>query len=933
MKKFLLVSMILMFVSLISFGQSGTTGAIKGIVKSSDGEVLPGILVTLTSPSIVVKKMTSISNESGLYRFIGLPPGVYKLTYELEGMNVVVRNGIKINIGATSRINVEMSLKTIHENIEVKGQAPTIDTQTTTKSANMDLNFLEMVPALRTLSSYFNFTPGVTSRSAHGGSVRDTSYNLDGLNLSDPVVGTQGVFFGLDIMEEISVSTGGLSAEYGQTRGATLNVVSKSGGNEFSGTASAYYRHESLQSDNTKGTPLEGETSGYKYELEPGVTLGGPIVKDKLWFFGNISWNQREQFVSGFPYDKETEVPSDDKRPYPYLKLTFQPDQKNKFTVSFNYSDILRANRGASRYDTEATTFKQSSPTYVGNFQWMRQFSSNMYMNLKVGGYYSLFDMERKNDTAKLYSYDTGRDSGSAGYSDFNARHKIQANLDTTIFIDNLAGSHEIKLGGEYMYVWEGRKMTRAGEEDGHGFYNYQNYEYNGLPYRSYWRALVDQKSGMMNAALFINDTWNISSALTLNLGLRFEHQVGIIPEQGAYPEVGDFGFIGYSNYSWDRNVSSSESVMTWSNFAPRASIIYDLFSDGKTLIKASYARYNAGNLTQYFSGLNPNGFITYGYRLNADGSNAYVNTINLPTANVLGWKDHKVSAPYMDELTVGFERELFDDWSISMRYIKKWDRNLLEDVAVTNLDMDALMDDGEFNWTNYTQVTTTDPYDGSTVTFWNEIDSLSPTDYVLVNPPGAKRDYDGVEVVVNKRYSNGWQLNASYVYGKSRGTVGTSFSESTSITSLYDNPNAHINADGRFDYERRHQLKLTGVLRGPWGINLGTYFRYLSGQRYTRKIRSLDVGLDLNQGNTTIYAEKRGSQELPALMTLDLKIEKSIKLGSINVRAFVDIFNVLNNNKASDVYDISGHSTLIYQEMTSIQSPRIFRFGAKVEF
>ena len=373
---------------------------------------------------------------------------------------------------------------------------------------------------------------------------------------------------------------------------------------------------------------------------------------------------------------------------------------------------------------------------------------------------------------------------------------------------------------------------------------------------------------------------------------------------------------------------------MTWNTLSPRVSFIYDMFSDGKTLFKGSYARYYSANITQYFSGANPNGFASYRARLNNDNTIAYVMSINTPgTPKEIGWGDHEAQSPHMDEVTLGLEKELFGDWSISLRYIKKWDRNLLEDVDTKQLDMDALMNDGELVWTNWSPVTATDPQNGETVTFYNKIDTITPSEFSIVNPAGAKRDYDGVEIVVNKRYSNGWQLNASYVYSNSRGTIGTSFGASTSISMLYDTPNSHINADGRFNLERRHQFKVTGVVRGPWGVNLGTYFRYMSGGRYTRSINSMDLGLDLGQGSTTINADEQGSEGLPDFMALDLKLEKSIKLGPVNIKAFVDIFNVLNGNKATQVVTRSGHPTLIYQEMTSIQTPRIFRFGAKIEF
>ncbi|HLP44976.1 MAG TPA: hypothetical protein VK469_03470, partial [Candidatus Kapabacteria bacterium] len=188
-------------------------------------------------------------------------------------------------------------------------------------------------------------------------------------------------------------------------------------------------------------------------------------------------------------------------------------------------------------------------------------------------------------------------------------------------------------------------------------------------------------------------------------------------------------------------------------------------------------------------------------------------------------------------------------------------------------------------------------------------------------------------EFTLNKRYSNGWQLNLSYVWQNSRGLVGTDFNESWGYTSYFDNPNSHENAFGRFLLERRHQFKLTGMVKGPWGINFGTYFRYLSGQRYTRTVRSSYYGINLNQGATTVLAEKRGSRGLPAELILDLKVEKAFQVGSINIRAFVDIFNVFNNNKALSVETMSNHPTLIFENMVTIQDPRIFRLGAKIEF
>lgn len=929
----------MMFVASVCFGQTGTTGVINGTVTDPDGVVLPGITVILKSPALVLPQMTTVSNAQGQYRFIGLAPGTYELTFQLEGMNTMVYKEIVVSVGKTSTLDVGMTLKTLEESIIVSGKTPTVDRQTTTRTNNMDLEFLQYIPALRTLGSYFNFAPGVTGDSVHGGSVRDTSYNLDGLNLADPVVGTQGVFFGLDIMEEISVETGGLSAQYGQTRGAVLNVVSKSGGNKFSGTASIYYRHESLQSDNTKGTPLEGEKSGYKYEMEPGLTLGGPLKKDKLWFFLNLSFNKREQNTPGYPYDQTTEIPQDDFRPYPYIKFTFQPNPGNKWILSYNYSDIRRHHRGADRYHTEEGTREQVTPTHTGNLHWTKSFGANFYMNFKAGGYYSKFDLLTKTGDHQTYEFVTGLYAGNYGFSDYNYRHRLQVNLDGTLFVDDFAGSHEMKFGGEFLKAWSGRKLTFSDTFDGNGFSAYIVYLDSGEPWYVSYYAPYDTKEEMTNIALFFQDNWSISKNLTLNLGLRFEHQMGKLPPQNTAEGPGDFGFIGYPSYTYDRSVTSAITGLKWTTLSPRLSLIYDILSDGTTLFKASYSRYYMANITQWFSAMNPNGFLNYAGYCGPDLSVYRPTGIGTPTPNIVGWGDHKLKAPYMDEVTIGVERELWEDWSISARYIRKWDRKLIEDVAYHQLDMDALMDDGELVWTNWVPVEVVDPYDGSTQTFYDRL-ALYPGEYATVNPPKANRDYDGIEITLNKRYSKGWQLSASYVFQKSRGLIGTDFTDSWGGTSLYDNPNRGINRNGRFTLERRNMVKIQGMLKGPWGINLGGYFSYLAGRRWERHIVAHYFGLSLSQGGTTnIMAEPRGSRGAPDLVILDLKVEKAFKFGPVNFRIFADIFNVFNGNKAviltdgTGIYDISNHPTLVFGEMEDIQDPRIFRLGAKIEF
>ncbi|MFP4082180.1 MAG: TonB-dependent receptor domain-containing protein [Candidatus Aminicenantes bacterium] len=927
MKRLLPFSLMFLLVFGLSFSQTGQIGKIQGTVTDEEGIPLPGVTVTITSPALIAPQISRITSESGVFRFPSLPPGTYQVTFELPGFNTKVRKGIIVSANKTTSLDITMSVATVEEEITVVGESPTVDRQATTKTVTIDDVFITTIPATRTFGTYFNMTPGVTGSTSHGGSVRDNVYSIDGVNTADAAVGTEALFFSMDTVEEISVQTGGLSAEHGQVRGAIVNAVSKSGGNEFHGSVNIYYRGENFQSNNTKGTPLEGEETGFKYEMEPGFSVGGPIIRDKLWFFANGSFWKQERIVSGYPYDKDKETGVDQFRPYPYLKLTFQPNPDNKFIASYRFSDIRRHHRGASRYNTEDTTWEQETPTNVINLHYTRFFGTNFFMNVKAFAYMTDFNLFAKNDKPNYWEYTTNLNSGSFGYSDLYTRDRYSIEADGTVYIDDFAGAHEMKMGVEYMFARTSRYLDfNRHPVNGMSFIN----TYYGSPWYGIWYAVYDQVNESRNLGVYIQDAWNISNRLTANVGLRFDRMQGIYP-----PQLEDEGEQELFGYTYNRGITESITAYTWNTLSPRLGLIYDLMGDGKTMIKASFSRYYLANLTQWVSRGNPNGWVYYYGPLNPDYTLAglWGLAVSGPEyAPKYGYGDYDFKAAYTDELIVGVEREIFEDASLGIRYIRKWDRDLAEDADANNIDIDKLLSTGEYDWLNYTPVTATDPHDGSTVTFWEQV-GVYVADAYMINPPDAKRDYDGVEVTFDKRYSHGWQLKVSYVWQKSRGLVGTDFGDSWSGTAYYENPNAHINAMGRFPYERRHQLKVQGMIRGPFGINFGTYFRYLSGRRYTRRIRSTDLGLDLFQGSETIYAEERGSTGYPGLYLLDVKLEKEFRIGRTRFAVFGDVFSVLNTSTTNDVYTISSNPSIDYQKVEGIEDPRIFRIGARFEF
>lgn len=945
LKKAWLLFTCVLVVASIGYAQSSQTGALMGTVTMEDGSVVPGVTVTASSPALVIGKVTAVTNENGAFRFANLPPGMYEISFQLEGFGTIIRKDIRVSAMQTFTVNAKLQLQSVQETIVVTGQGPTVDTQRQTRAAGFDIQFLKSLPAPRNLNSFVNMAPGMlnapdgSGSSAHGSATMDNSYNLDGVNLGDPATGVANVSFGLDIMDEISVQTGGLSAEYGSVRGAMINVVTKSGGNRFSGVAAFYFNHEKLKGNNKIGTVLEKEgMTGNHLEFEPSLSIGGPVIKDKLWFFASASYNQTQSYAIGFPYNVENpNTIIKIIQPLPYVKLTFQPNQQNKFILSYNYSDRLNNNRNADRYHTENNTVSQTTPTHVVNLGWNHYFNDNMYANFKVGMTKFNMSLDSNLDAPFYYDIYTYRymDKGGAWRTqDHNLRDRYNVNADATTFIDNFLGTHELKVGGEAQLARVTWMVYGKADPISGAHYNAM------LDENTYYYGLVlagngfDRKDNMDDYFGFVQDTWRVNRHLTVNLGLRLEYNSLSWPVQG---ESGPIHLPGaLSNLVVNRGITDPITGLSWTTLAPRAGLIYDLFGDSKTLLKASWSRYTMANQTGWINTAHPNGWVGYLTMLEPDGTPIIGSewVWSVPAAIKIGYKDYKLKAPYTDELTVGVERELFTDWSASVRYIQKWDRNLIHAVDAAQLDIDKLMTTGELDWSkNWIAKTGTDTFDGSTVTFYSKL-NLSKIEQYIVNPPGADRDYQGVEFTLNKRFSHGWALNTSYVYGKGTGLISQGRGSAALGTSaLFTDPNAHINAYGTMDLDARHQFKVQGMLAGPLGINLSGYFRFLSGLTYTRQISSNRLGISIKQTPVTIYAEERGLRRLPDIKLLDLRLEKTFKISNFSLSVFADCFNVFNEGVAATVWSNSSNKAYDFERMMTINNSRVFQLGTRIEF
>ncbi|MBP6059619.1 MAG: TonB-dependent receptor [Candidatus Saccharicenans sp.] len=956
MKRLVSLAILLILISFPAIAQVTQTGTLDGTVYDQEKQPLPGVTVSIKSPALILPSMEMVTTEHGRYRFPALPPGTYSITFKLQGFKTLVREGIIVNVGVTTTLDVVLEQSALEENVVVTGQAPTVDIQRTVMTSTMTKDLLQNLPASRNISAFFNMAPGVTGDVAHGSSERDNTYNIDGVNMTDPVTGTRAGTFSVDIMEELSIQTGALPAEYGSVRGAVVNAVTKSGGNRFSGQASFFYQNKDLQSDNTKGTIFEGQYSGFDYDYEPSFQLGGPIIKDKIWFFATFSLQKSQEYVFGYPWNQPQQQPLDYKRPMPFIKFTLQPTKKDRIVLSLNYSDYVRHHRDASRSQTVDTTWNQTTPVYTYNFQLTHFFNQNVYMNFKAGYMDYALNLTAKNNMVRTYDSTTRHYSGSYGYDDLYSRDRFQALSDVTYFVDEWFGRHEYKAGIEFEYSADTRYRKHNRDEFGYGPFYYQPTNADGsikfnatYPYMTNYQDFT-RKDRKLVIGAYVQDNWSPLPWITLNLGLRFDHQEGIIPAQGSDREP-----VVYNNVVYDPRVTKTFKPMIWNTLAPRLGAAFDLTRDGKTALKVSFSRYYIANIMQFFVPANPNSFISWRvhYINGPDGT-------PIPDPNKLMYNfsatastkvDPDAKSPHLDEFIIGIEREILSDTRLGVRYIRKWDRNLLEDVNLAALDLnlykelykkvgnDAIFDPSV--WKIYAPVTAYDDYYHENLTFWERTTMDVAQDEVITNPPGAIRDYKGVEVTLTKRFSHRWSVQASYVWQKSTGLIGTSSDESDSIEAYFDNPNVHINAYGDFENERRNQIKAQFMWRGPWGIMVSGYYRALDGRRYTRYVRSQDLGLNLLQGDTTIAAERRGSRSLPWLTYADIRFEKAFRLPAKvgEVGLFCNIYNITNVAIPTSVfttsssYDtINGH-LVRFGDPTGLLDPRIFQLGIRYTF
>jgi hypothetical protein len=913
---FILLALLLIIPASV-FSQSRETGAINGKVVDDQGNPLPGVTLKLTSPNLMGGR-SAISDVNGLFRFPALPPGVYQLKAEMPGFGSVVQENIRVTTTVTLTSDLTMKPSTVQEQVTVMAQSPTVDVKSTeTASVTLSNEILRNMPFSNFTADIVNMAPGVNNDTAYGASNgTGISYQMDGVGVADPDGGTAWVFVDSNIVEEAKIMGVGLPAEYGNFTGVIFNLVTKSGGNEFSGHMEFLFQGK--QTDKPAG--LWGTTNNQDFATDfPTLTspisklydanfhLGGPIIKDKLWFYAGIQWYRTWNYPTGFPQA------IDYKQPRQFVKLTSQVTPSLSINLSIEHDDYRGQFRGGSSTVSPEATVNQTGPETFPAVNLTYILSPKTFFDFKAAGFSAYYYLEPR----------TGRDvaahfwqSAPPGYPDSAAnkrylnsgyyyqadRSRFQANASLTHYAEDfIKGNHDFKFGAEFEHSKVRNRYGYTGVN--HMYYtDYWLYGYEG-PYLATQYEGYDTRTQYTRLEAFAQDSWQITDRLNLSIGLRFSQLWGMIPGQGT--------------------------VYNANRIAPRLGFTFDIFGDKSTVLKAHYGQFTEGMFASYHDRLNTTYSDKISYYVNP-GETEWIeyNRVSHGTWSI----DPNIKHPYLEQITVGVERELFKDTSFSVTYINRSMKNIVgpynklgtyEPVTVTVPDLN------DQQYTIYS-LTSGNAYDWLITNIKNGQPGITGNPY---------RKYWGFEFLFNKRFSNRWQLLASYVYSKSHGTIDNGTADDVGYGGSTYDPNFWINADGNSTADPTHQIKIQATYQLPLGINLNAYYRAITGDAWTTRYRtSRDA---TNQGRVTFFVERRGSNHYKMDQELDLRLEKTFTIASkYRLGVLFDVFNVFNSDSITswgtrigydwtpgDYPSTSGH------ELYGIVLPRQARLGIRLIF
>jgi hypothetical protein len=620
------------------------SSGIAGVVRDASGGVMPGVTVEAASPALIEKSKSAVTDSEGRYNIVDLRTGVYTVTFSLPGFSTIKHEGVELSAGFTANVSVELRVGSLEESITVSGQTPLVDTQNVRRQITASRDMLDALPtSTKHINTLVTLTPGFTGVTDVGGRYvaepgsyhgkRGTKVYFDGMGIENSA-GNSSYQINAAVVEEMVLQTSGISAEV-NADGPVMNVVPKEGGNSFRTIANGLFTDHHLESQNLtdklRNRGLQKSNTTYRM-WDEAISVGGPIKRDRLWFFGafrtwgfarqhaGVYWNKTQNEVLT-PPGAEREVvrltPWVD-RPLDKFssrwewydtflgRLTWQASPRNKFNIINDNQHACNCGGISSAALLEAQSGYRFEPNRFIQGTWNSPVTSRLLLEAGVGASISQWNAfwqpGVQAGTVSIVDTGLGLTYGSTatyrGHPDYTNRYMQRAAMTY------VTGTHTFKTGFQFEHLVTDNYFLANG--------NVQYTFRNGVPISILQRTTpyleLDRTDDL---GIFAQDQWKIAR-LTLNYGLRFDYVHGYVPDQTT-PGVPDEKFFDrfpgmpLSNpWVGERKFTAVKGIPSWKDINPRLGVAYDLFGNGRTALKSHFGRYVAKTNVDVAVLLNP---------------------------------------------------------------------------------------------------------------------------------------------------------------------------------------------------------------------------------------------------------------------------------------------------------------------------------------
>jgi hypothetical protein len=923
------------------------TATLSGVVRDPQGAVLPGVTINVASDALIGGVRATTTGGTGTYQLTGLPPGTYDVTYELTGFQTLKRGDIRLLVAQTTRLDVELGVGNLQETVVVSGQSPVVDVSSTTTQTNISKEVYDTIPTGRNPWVMAALVPGVVaSRLDVGGTEGMQQYNLEAFGSADSQKsfsidglktnwgggggGSTMQYYGFEMYEEYNMQTASGTAE-SDVSGVYMNMVTKSGGNRFTSDHNLYFMNDKMQGTNINDrlrarlglapgqqTGAAGNPIDVSYDWSS--TLGGPVKKDKVWFFGALRlWRLDQLQIGALNADGSQAI--DDNRIENYMgKVTWNAAATTRASFMFNRNLKYRFHRRDAPYlfseDKASVLQDQPAQNYVAQINQV--FGGSTVFDARIGRMWGVFPTRYQKDVTPddIATRDIVRftQSNAATEQSLNPNHRYQANATLGYFAQNLgAGSHDFKFGSQLS--WEKMQYDRIRNGD---LFLETN---DGVPLRAQIaNTPVESDHRLETWSAFAQDRWVIGRA-TINFGARFDGVKAFLPSQSSPAGT----FVGA------RSFNETEVYNFKLNVAPRVGLAYDLFGKGRTALKAYYGRFYNQFGSEIAEAVNQNARLDVTVPWVDRNANLRFDPGELTLTSFTGFTgvfprmDSNAKRPYSDEMNVGIDHQLVRDLAVSVSYHRRQHRDGLTIVDLARPS------------SAYTAVTRTfaDPERGAQSITVYSLDPALVTrrDRLITTGDVMESDYNGMQLSVNKRMSNRWQMLAGISLQKHEGfnhngTYTNPAGNANTPNTDLNNPNFVLNKAGSSIFtDIPWGFGLSGSYQAPYGIMFSGKYTAAAGGPLMRTITIAG----LPQGSETVWVQPRGVDRTETVNKfLDVRFMKRFVAGLARIEGTIDIFNLLNANHVTGQTEAVG--TTIGRP-SRILTPRIVRVGATVRF